>query len=123
MDQERRCISSDEAVEAKGQHKKPCQDCPWARKSLAGWLGGSSADDWLREAHGDHEIPCHVLKGAQCAGSAIYRRNVSKLSLNAGVLRLDADKELVFANPTEFKRHHEGPRGEIPNPCPRRAKE
>lgn len=114
----RQLITSDEAVEAKGQHKKPCSDCPWARKSLKGWLGSSSADDWLKEAHGDHEIPCHVLKGAQCAGSAIYRRNISKLNVAPGVLRLDADKELVFANPMEFKRHHEGPRGEIPNPMP-----
>lgn len=108
MNGRRQLITSDEAVPATGQHKKPCSDCPWARKSLKGWLGGSTADDWLREAHGDHEIPCHTLTGAQCAGAAIYRRNVSKLSLNDGVLRLDADKELVFATPTEFKRHHEG---------------
>lgn len=119
----RQLITSDEAVRATGQHKKPCSDCPWARKSLAGWLGSPSADEWLREAHGDHEIPCHVLEGAQCAGSAIYRRNVSKLSLDAGVLRLDADRELVFASPTEFKRHHEGPRAGTPKLLPVMGKE
>lgn len=113
----RQLISSDEAVPAEGQHTAPCADCPWARTSLKGWLGGPSADDWLREAHGDHEIPCHVLRGAQCAGAATYRRNVRKLSVNPGVLLLGVDRVTVFATPDEFRRHHEG-RGEDFAPTP-----
>lgn len=103
----KKLITTKEAVPAQGQHKKPCSDCPWARASLPGWLGGPTADDWLKEAHGDHPVPCHVFTGAQCAGAAIYRRNVCKTPRDGECLRLEADRSLVFATPTEFKRHHE----------------
>ena len=109
-------ITIDEAVEAKGQHKRPCSDCPWSRESLPGWLGGVSVDTWLKEAHGNMDIPCHTLKGAQCAGAAIYRTNVCKLHVADGVLLLPADRERVFATPLEFKAHHEkGPKGSAPS--------
>lgn len=107
MSTRKRLVTIDEAVPAQGQHKKPCSDCPWSRDSLPGWLGGETVEAWLAEAHSDNEIPCHTLKGAQCAGSAIYRRNVLKTPRDAGVLRLEADRELVFATPSEFKEHHE----------------
>ena len=110
-------VSADQAVEANGRHTKPCGDCPWARASLPGWLGGPSADDWLKEAHGDHPIPCHTLRGAQCAGAATYRRNVAKIPRDKECLRLEANRDLVFATPTEFRRHHERAAGEsVPGP-------
>jgi len=37
---------------------RPCNDCPWRRKSCAGWLG-----------------PFGIK---QCAGAAVYRANVCK---------------------------------------------
>lgn len=115
MNKKRQLITIDEAVEAKGQHEKPCSDCPFARASLPGWLGGESVAVWLAEAHGNMDIPCHTLKGAQCAGSAIYRTNVLKRNVADGVLLLPADRELVFATPTEFAAHHNrGPRGSAP---------
>lgn len=108
-------ITIDEAKPAKGQHTKPCSDCPWSRESLPGWLGGVSVDTWLKEAHGNVDIPCHTLKGAQCAGSAIYRTNVLKRNVADGVLLLPADRTRVFATPMEFKAHHErGPKGSVP---------
>ncbi len=64
----RRLISSDEAVHAKRQHEKACSDCPWARTALNGWLGGASIDDWLRAAHGDVHVPCHVIDNAELCG-------------------------------------------------------
>lgn len=115
MNRRKQLITIDEAKEAQGQHTKPCSDCPWSRKSLPGWLGGVSVDTWLKEAHGNVDIPCHTLKGAQCAGSAIYRTNVLKRHVADGVLLLPADRERVFATPTEFKAHHEsGPKGSSP---------
>jgi hypothetical protein len=102
----RRLISSKEAMPAKGQHVKPCTDCPFARTALHGWLGSISVTDWLRLAHGDGPIECHVLEGAECAGAAIYRRNVAKMP-GPGVLRLEADRNLVFATPMEFTAHHD----------------
>ena len=102
-------ISSDQAVHAKRQHKTPCSDCPWARTALNGWLGGAAVEDWLREAHGERQVPCHTLNGAQCAGIAIYRRNVCKSPRNPDALCLPADREKVFSSPMEFTAHHTAP--------------
>ena len=103
----RRLISADEAVQAKAQHTKPCSDCPWARTALNGWLGGVSAQEWIQRAHGEAKIPCHTLRGAQCAGLAIYRANVCKSPRDPSILRLPADREKVFATPMEFTEYHE----------------
>lgn len=102
----RQCLTTVDAVPAKGQHKKPCSDCPFARHSLPGWLGGATVDEWLYDAHGEGTIPCHVLEGAQCAGAAVYRRNVLKRPRDPAVLVLPADRETVFATPVEFADHH-----------------
>lgn len=107
MSRRRQLITIDEAVPAKRQHKKPCSDCPWARTSLKGWLGGQTPQAWLAEAHGDNPIPCHTRKGAQCAGAAIYRRNVYKNPRDPEALRLESDRERVFASRQEFLDHHE----------------
>lgn len=107
----RKLISSDEAVPAKTQHTGPCSDCPWAREALKGWLGGSSVEEWLDCARGDDPVPCHALKGAQCAGLAVFRANIAKLPRNPETLRLPADRERIFATPAEFAEHHEKPEG------------
>jgi hypothetical protein len=101
----RQLLSSAEAVPAKVQHTQPCSDCPWARTALKGWLGGISIDEWIATAHSDEVVDCHCLTGAQCAGIAIYRRNVCKRA-DPPNLRLEVDREKVFAWPTEFKEHH-----------------
>lgn len=108
----RQLISSEEAVQAKCQPTKPCGDCPFSRKALNGWLGGGTVDQWIMAAHGDHEMPCHTLKGAHCAGAAIYRANVVKTP-RFDTFRLPKDKEAVFATPMEFKAHHEASPGFI----------
>lgn len=103
----RKLISSDEAVKGTCQHTKPCSDCPFSRESLPGWLGGGDVDDWVRAAHSDMVLPCHVIDNMQCAGAAIYRRNVAKLPMPPNLI-LEKDKETVFASPMEFKAHHGG---------------
>lgn len=103
----RQLISSDEAVQADRQHTEPCSDCPWTRDALNGWLGGATIDDWLRTAHADARVPCHVVDNQQCAGLAIYRTNVGKSPRDASALRLPADRGKVFATPMEFRAHHE----------------
>ncbi len=99
-------ITHDEATQAKGQHKKPCSDCPWSRKALPGWLGSMSIDEWLQAAHGEALIDCHTLIGAQCAGSAIYRANILKTPRFEEILVLKADTTCAFASPNEFRAHH-----------------
>jgi len=101
-----RFISADEGERAKGQHQKPCQDCPFKRDSIKGWLGIMTPDEWVMCAHGVTQIDCHVHYGAQCAGAAIYRKNVCKLPL-PGQLKLPRDTEAVFSSPMQFKEHHE----------------
>jgi hypothetical protein len=107
MNKRGQLITSEEARPAVTQHKAPCSDCPWARKSLAGWLGDTSREEWLGDAHGEARIECHTLVGAQCAGAAIYRANVFKLPRDPSLLRLPADRERVFSNKTEFWEHHD----------------
>lgn len=102
----RQLISSDEAPTAKCQHAEPCSDCPMARTALNGWLGGSSPEQYRQLAHSDHVVDCHAIKGAQCAGMAIYRKNVCKRT-EAPNIQLPADREKVFATPMEFMAHHE----------------
>lgn len=102
----RKLISSDEAKPSACQHTEPCSDCPWRRDALPGWLGGATVTDWLRTAHTDSMVPCHTVGNQQCAGIAIYRRNVAK-SVMPPLLRLEADREAVFAFPTEFSVHHD----------------
>lgn len=101
-------LTYDQAVPATKQHVKPCSDCPWARKSLPGWLGEMTSDEWLMACHGESPMPCHVFVGAECAGAAIYRGNVHKAPRDKSLLVLPQDAKLVFATPMEFKTHHDG---------------
>lgn len=103
----RQLISSDEAVPRAEQHTQPCSDCPWSKTALPGWLGGVPLETWLKEAHGDAVVPCHTCGNQQCAGIAIYRRNVCKSSRDPTALRLPADREKVFASPQEFREYHQ----------------
>jgi hypothetical protein len=102
----RRVLTSDDAVDAKEQHVRPCSDCPWARTSMPGWLGPLTGFEWMAVALGDGAIDCHVLRGAECAGAAIFRANLCKLPREACVLTLPADRGAVFGNRDEFLAHH-----------------
>lgn len=107
MNKRGQLITTEEARPANGQHKAPCSDCPWARRSMAGWLGDTSREEWLGDAHGETRIECHTLLGAQCAGAAIYRANVCKIPRDPALLRLPADRRLVFADRHEFWERHD----------------
>lgn len=106
MTKRRYLITSDEAVETRGQTKRPCSDCPWARAALPAWLGGNTKEEWLQFAHGEFKVECHTRKDNQCAGVAIYRANVCKLPMDPAVLTLPPDRKAVFATPQEFLEHH-----------------
>lgn len=98
--------TEDDAEPSDVQHRRPCHDCPWRRTALPGWLGSRTAAEWIGVAHGDDPIYCHTVIGPQCAGAAIYRANVCKLSRNEDVLRLPKDRDTVFDRPDDFKRYH-----------------
>lgn len=112
MAKRKKLLCTEEGATTKKQHTSPCSDCPWRRDSLQGWLGGYDADEFLDAARGDGPVHCHVLKRTnqahwECAGAAIYRRNSCKLVDAEECLVLPADREKVFSNAIEFKKHHE----------------
>ena len=98
-------ITSEEAKPSNKQHRKPCEDCPFRRKSIPGWLGGYSPDQFLQMAHGETKYNCHSVGNQQCAGMAIYRANICKIPRDKTILVLPKNKD-VFSWPTEFKEHH-----------------
>jgi len=72
-----------EANEVAKQIKKPCEDCPFRRNAVPGWLADQTPAEYCQMAHSNDLIQCHTKKLAdgdhvQCAGAAIYRANVSK---------------------------------------------
>lgn len=106
MSGRRRCVRTEEAPRSKEQQTTPCGDCPFARNALKGWLGGSTTDQWKLALNGDHKIPCHAIRGPQCAGAAILRSNIFKRPRDKSVLILPADRKKVFATLDEFDQHH-----------------
>lgn len=101
-----RLVVGSEAKPAKKQHTKPCSDCPWARKALAGWLGSFTPETWIALAHGEGHADCHTVIDKECAGLATYRANVCKSLRDPNAFRLPADRVLVFSNSQEFLDHH-----------------
>lgn len=102
-------VTRDEAEVVKKQPSVPCSDCPFRRTSLAGWLGGSTPEEYRRLAHSDTFIECHAVKldedVAECVGAAIYRANVAKMA-PPGCMKVKSDRMTVFATPMEFISHH-----------------
>lgn len=96
-------IATGEAKRAAKPLTKPCTDCPMARASLNGWLGGATPEEYRRLAHSDARVECHV-HGHRCAGMAIYRTNVCKGQPAED--KLPADHEAVFSTPMQFLDHH-----------------
>lgn len=111
------------AKDFRRQHKAPCMDCPWARKSVPGWTGPNSTATWLGVARDYwHPIACHTRRIAagilgtirvetkghwECAGAAIFRANTKIFYYpHRPLLRLEANKITVFASPQEFENHH-----------------
>ena len=101
-------LTADQAKTVTRQHRSPCSDCPFARKSLAGWLGSLNPMRWIQIVMGDGRIDCHTRIPMQCAGAAIFRANVCKVPRSSDVLQdLGLDRIRVFATPQEFLDHHE----------------
>lgn len=103
--------------------KKPCNDCPFRRVALQGWLGSASPEEFGYGV-GETELPCHktidydderwretqLPDAALCAGALILTKNMSKVPMNprlaAAVEKVKRDTETVFAWVFEFIQHH-----------------
>lgn len=95
---------------------KPCNDCPWRRDSMRGWLGPFSPEKWLESAHGETPVACHqtIPEGGgwgprtlQCRGLASFRCHVAKSPRNKSIVTGPKDPT-VFATNEEFVEHHRG---------------
>lgn len=116
--------------------KEPCSQCPYRRKSMPGYLGQATPEEFMQSTMLDYPMPCHktidyndqhwkdkwenlVLddelkvgkagcdtKEKHCAGAAIFFTNIAKLSRDAARPRMAADRELVFDHPQQFIDHH-----------------
>lgn len=102
---------------------KPCNECPFRRESLAGWLGPWDPDDLLRVI-GNSTFPCHRTVKPEdyhnedaphlesCAGMAIFLNNKVERSRNDSnrchqeLLRGSEHAPSVFRTGTEFLDHH-----------------
>lgn len=97
----------------------PCDECPWRRDSLAGYLGPLDAEGWIQHAHGDFPIACHKTIAPkigqaewddpgirQCRGAASFRANVCKEPRDPEVISWPPDPERVFDSNEEFLDHH-----------------
>lgn len=97
---------------------KPCKECPWRRKAMAGWLGSQfSAEEWLALALSDEALPCHLTITDEsdpfdhrpivhCVGTGIFRANICKMPRDRNIPREAPDKKTVFASLQEFAAHH-----------------
>ncbi len=102
----------------------PCGECPFRRRSAAGWLGEATPQSFISEISLERPLPCHPTIdyddpawlskwmaqsiGRICAGSLIMSANMGKLPRDPAFPRLPPDDESVFANHLQFIAHHEG---------------
>jgi len=93
---------------------------------MAGYLGDHTAEEFLGRAMTDQRMECHTTidyedadrthleqiedgTARYCAGALIFFANILKRSRDPERPRLPADREEVFAWPTEFSAHHDTP--------------
>ncbi len=117
---------------------KPCDRCPFRRKSLPGYLGASTPLDFINTTMGDVPMPCHSTvdyeepdwedqctpdgSARHCAGAAIFFANQSKLSRDRARVRLSADRVGVFSNRIEFLDYHQSAYDRVMGPKTRKRK-
>lgn len=113
--------------------KKPCADCPWRRNSRPGWLGQSTAKEFVYRADRQSPMECHKTvdysdpnwkesidaadEVSFCRGAAEYLANTYSRPRNpewcAAVDRAAQEKPTrdgypnIFAWTDEFLAHHD----------------
>src|SRR4051812_28841423 len=105
---------------------RPCRECPFLRDSNPGWLGSSTAKEFIDGVDRQGAMPCHMTVDysdpfwphtietdavSYCAGAAIYLNNTLSAPRDeewgAVVKRLGSDRVKVFAWTDEFLAHHD----------------
>lgn len=104
-------------------NKTICARCPFRKTSAPGYLGSSSAEEFIDATLSENDMPCHLAVDYEdedwadnledvprCAGSLVFFRNNCKLpkvpELCDAVLGVNTDRETVFSFRHEFLEHH-----------------
>ncbi len=103
---------------------KPCKECPFRRKSLAGYVGNDTPRRFVAVAQfAEVPLPCHCKvnyerkdwkrqadRAPLCAGFATFLANMIKSPRNAEIRKLlddvKPDRKNIFATPAEMLAHH-----------------
>lgn len=109
-------------VEYRPPTLKPCSDCPFRRKAMAGWLGAGSPESFIDCINRDDILPCHQTidytdpawkekwvaqtSGNACAGALIMTANMCKRPRDPTFPKMESDEATVFSSSTEFIAFH-----------------
>lgn len=104
--------------------KVPCNDCPFRRKAMPGWLGAADPQSFIVNISMEQPLPCHQTMdytdprwkekweaqktGNICAGALIMSANMCKHPRDRNFPRMEPDKVAVFGTHQEFIDYHEG---------------
>ena len=97
-------------------NRKPCNECPWRRCHMPGWLGGYDVEQFINQVNFDGPpVPCHLTiedgrEGQICIGAIVFMKNSLKVPRHNdyGDLfdEVEKDTENVFQWTHEFREHH-----------------
>lgn len=111
------------------ERKVMCDECPFRKKALRGWLGPHSIEDIEKVVHSEEPFICHKsiaemihegipegdpqleVQGQHCVGMLRYRTAVCKLSRDPEVYQVQQELKTVLDQsliaPFKFREHHE----------------
>jgi hypothetical protein len=109
------------------ERKVMCDECPFRKASLRGWLGPHSIADIERVVQSDEPFICHeeieemavrgysdeeiIDEGQHCVGMLRYRNNMCKRSRDPEVSKVQVelrdipDEDVISAG--KFREHHD----------------
>lgn len=87
--------------------KSPCNNCPFRKDSLQGWLGEIRIKDILN----NNSFVCHKTQNnfKQCAGFMIIKKNESTFVKAAELFKIDLElknEDLIFDTKEDCIIHH-----------------
>jgi hypothetical protein len=103
--------------------EKLCAECPYRRKSMAGWLGRNRPEAFTDAIFTETPQPCHLSldyedkrwkekweagkTGKLCRGALVLAANMCKLARDqTAIPRVPPDRDEVFGHGREFIEHH-----------------
>lgn len=106
------------------KRKTPCAQCPFRTTAPAGYLGASSAHDFLEATMQDAEMPCHMAidynkrdwfeeqypDADLCVGALQFQRNQLKLPRPrklSDASKVVGTNDKIMSSPQEFLNRHD----------------